>query len=207
MAGDVEAPRHFFVYPEGSPSPWQALRGLTLAWKGAVAAVALAAFVLGGFALANLEVKAEAGSFTVRLGKPEQPGSPPSAPAVDLAALKLDLLRVLEEKSRNDKLEMIRTLRAELAQSESTLTKKQRLALAALESRVDSRIINTAVNLESGAQSSIAAMYRALENQRAQDMSAINDRLNRVAVNGEIKSNETDVILETLLQVAELRMK
>src|SRR5881296_972120 len=94
LAGDVEAPRHFFVYSEGRPGPWKVLRDLTFAWKGALAAAAAAIVVLGGFALANLEIKAEAGSLTVHLGKPAQPESPPHAPTVDLAVLKLDLLRV-----------------------------------------------------------------------------------------------------------------
>ena len=50
-------------------------------------------------------------------------------------------------------------------------------------------------------------MYRTLETQRVQDLSSVNDRLNRITVNGEIKSNQTDAILETLLQVAELKLK
>ncbi len=212
LARDVDVPRHFFVYPdEGRPNLWQVFRGLSLAWKGAVGAAALATLVLCVFIVANLEIRAEPGSYTVRLGKPSQPVPLPQPPAVNLEELKADLLRILEERSRNDKIEIVRTLRSELARSESTLTKRQRLllgtALVDLESRVNSRVVDTATNLENGTQRSLAVMYRAFETQRTQDLSSINERLSRIAVSGEIKSNQTDAILETLLQVAEFRMK
>ena len=98
-----------------------------------------------------------------------------------------------------------------MARSESALSRKQRLvletALSRLESRVNNRIVDTAVSLESANQRSLGEMYRTLEAQRVQDLSSVNDRLNRITVNGEIKSNQTDAILETLLQVAELKLK
>ncbi|PYU94087.1 MAG: hypothetical protein DMG08_08525, partial [Acidobacteria bacterium] len=129
----------------------------------------------------------------------------------DLEALKSELTRLLENRSRNDKLEILQTLRAEMARSESAMTRKQRLvletALSRLESRVNNRIVDAAASLESANQRSLGDMYRTLETQRVQDLSSVNDRLNRITVNGEIKSNQTDAILETLLQVAELKLK
>ena len=146
-----------------------------------------------------------------RIGNAPEPVAVGPAPSIDLEALKSELTRLLENRSRNDKLEILQTLRAEMARSESAMTRKQRLvletALSRLESRVNNRIVDAAASLESANQRSLGDMYRTLETQRVQDLSSVNDRLNRITVNGEIKSNQTDAILETLLQVAELKLK
>ena len=209
-ADDAPVPRHFFIYPDESrPTLRQLFGQLSLAWKGSLAA----AFLVGLSVLAftSMEIRSEPGGMVFRIGNAPEPVAVGPAPSIDLEALKSELTRLLENRSRNDKLEILQTLRAEMARSESAMTRKQRLvletALSRLESRVNNRIVDAAASLESANQRSLGDMYRTLETQRVQDLSSVNDRLNRITVNGEIKSNQTDAILETLLQVAELKLK
>jgi putative zinc finger protein len=211
-AEDVPVPRHFFIYPdEGRPTLWQLFAQLSLAWKGSLAAAFLALAGLSALALTSMEIRGEPGGIVFRIGKPPVPVAARPAPTIDVKALKSELVRLLEDRSRNDRLEILQTLRVEMARSESALSRKQRLmletALSRLESRVNHRIVDTAASLESANQRSLGDMYRTLETQRVQDLSSVNDRLNRITVNGEIKGNQTDAILETLLQVAELKLK
>ena len=51
-----------------------------------------------------------------------------------------------------------------------------------------------------------AAPEHARWDQVGDDLLAIDDRLNRIAATGEQKSDQTDAILEALLEVAELRL-
>ena len=50
-------------------------------------------------------------------------------------------------------------------------------------------------------------LYQTIQTQRRQDLILTKNRLDRLAVQGEMRSTQTDAILETLLQVAEMRMK
>ncbi len=211
-ADDVPVPRHFFIYPDESrPTLRQLFAQLSLAWKGSLAAALLALAALSALAFTNMEIRGEPGGIVFRIGKSPEPVAAGPAPTIDVKALKSELVRLLEDRSRNNKLEVLQTLRAEMARSESALSRKQRLvletALSRLESRVNHRIVDAASSLESANQRSLGDMYRTLETQRVQDLSSVNDRLNRITVNGEIKGNQTDAILETLLQVAELKLK
>jgi|SRR6266508_1935405 len=211
-ADDVPVPRHFFIYPDESrPTLRQLFAQLSLAWKGSLAAALLALAALSALAFTNMEIRGEPGGIVFRIGKSPEPVAAGPAPTIDVKALKSELVRLLEDRSRNNKLEILQTLRAEMARSESALSRKQRLvletALSRLESRINHRIVDAAASLESANQRSLGDMYRTLETQRVQDLSSVNDRLNRITVNGEIKGNQTDAILETLLQVAELKLK
>jgi Putative zinc-finger len=209
-AGDVSVPRHFFVYSEEPPaSRWQALPRLLLSWRTAALAAGLAAVVL---ALAPMQVRSERGAFVLSFGRPTGTAQPLASPeAVDVAKLKAELLSIVEEKSRADRLEVIRTMRAELASSNAAFSRKQRAlleaALAGAETRLNERLADTATSLETGTRNSLALLYRNMALQSERDFTAVNDRLNRLALSGEIKSNQTDAILETLLEVAEVRMK
>jgi hypothetical protein len=209
-AGDVSVPRHFFVYSEEpASSGWQALPRLLLSWRTAAIAAGLAAVVL---ALAPMQVGSERGALMLSFGRPAGTAQPSvSAEAIDVAKLKAEMLSIVEEKSRADRVEVIRTMRAELASSNAAFTKKQRAlleaALSSAETRLNERLAATATSLETGTRDSLALFYRAMSLQNERDFTAVNDRLNRLALSGEIKNNQTDAILETLLEVAEVRMK
>jgi hypothetical protein len=209
-AGDIPVPRHFFVYSEGpASSRWKALPRLLLSWRTAAIAAGLAAVVL---ALAPMQVRSERGALVVSFGRAPVITQPSVSPeAVDVAKLRAELLSVIEEKSRAERLEVIRTMRAELASSNAAFTRKQRAlleaALSGAEARLDERLAATATSLETGTRNSLALFYRTMALQNERDFTAVNDRLNRLALSGERKNNQTDAILETLLEVAEVRLK
>jgi hypothetical protein len=209
-AADVSVPRHFFVYSgEATASRWQALPRLLLSWRTAAIAAGLAAVVL---ALAPMQVRSERGAFVISFGHPAATAQPSaSVEAIDVAKLKAEILSVVEERFRADRVEVIRTMRAELASSNAAFTRKQRAlletALSGAEARLDERLAATATSLETGTRNSLALFYRTMALQNERDFTAVNDRLNRLALSGEIKNNQTDAILETLLEVAEVRIK
>lgn len=209
-ATDVEAPRHFFVHPpERRPTAWDLFQQLAFPLKAALLAAVLVLGVFTGVAAADLTVRREPGSLTLTFGKlpaPVKPGVP-----LDVAALKSELLQALENNQHEKDLELARSLRAEIGRIQARLPERQRLlierALTDLEKRTDDRILTAATALEASTERSLARMYRIMQTEQQQALTALDERVNRIAVSGEIKNNQTDVILETLLQVADLKLK
>jgi hypothetical protein len=207
---DVAAPRHFFVYPkEHRPNPWQLFQQMAFPLKTAIIAALLAIGIFTGAAAAKLEIRSEPGRLTFSFGN--LPAPIRSERPVDPELLKAEILQAVERNQQEKDLELARTLRAELAAVKSGIPQRQRLvierALADFEKRTDSSILNAATALQASTENSIARMYRIIQAQQQQELAALNERVNKIAVSGEIKSNQTDVILETLLQVAENRIK
>ncbi len=208
---DVPVPRHFFVYPEErAANPWRLFRLMHPAWQGAVAVTIVAMGMLTAFAASRLQVRSENGAWTLAFGKlPPLPAAP--APAIDIGALEARIVQIVEEKDRKERLEWVRTLRSEIAGSRRSLSQYQQVALdtalANSEARMDRRIEQTALSIQDQNNRSLSNLYQTVSQQREGDMATIDGRLTRLAVSGQIKSTQTDAILETLLQVAELRMK
>lgn len=210
---DVPVPRHFLVYPEeGSASPWSLFRGLSPVWQGSLAAAVLILLMTSAMAASRMQFKAENGVYSISFGRISPAKALPApAPTLDTAALEARLLRTVEDRNRKEGLEWIRTLRAEMARSQKSITREQgvllRTALDNLEARMNVRVDQTARALDDRNSRSLATFYQAMQLQRDSDRAIVDSRLNRLALNGEIKSNQTDAILETLIQVAENRTK
>jgi hypothetical protein len=98
-----------------------------------------------------------------------------------------------------------------MSRSRTELTEQQQDLLAAsltsLESRLNNRMALTADEIKTGSQKAIGDMYQAVSLQQDENVNAINARLDKAAASNELKFNQTDAILETLLQVAELRIR
>jgi hypothetical protein len=210
---DVPVPRHFLVYPEEHrANPWQLFRGLSLAWQGSIAAVMLILLITSGMAAARMQFKAEDGAYVINFGSPAPSKiSPAPTPILDTAALEARILQAVEEKNRKESLEWIRTLRAEIARSQKGITRDQRTlldtALINLETRMSARLDETARSLEERNSRSLSTFYQAMKLQRESDLAVVDSKLNRLALNGEIKSSQTDAILDTLIQVTDFRTK
>jgi len=213
LAGDVEVPRHFFVYPqEVRENPWHLFRRLGFAWQGALATAAALLILLAGVAIARVQIRAEEDAVIIGFGKlPMRQAPAPDMSKLDTASLDADILRVVEEQSRKDNLELLRVLRAEIARSDRAINDRQRAllqtALLNLEERLGGRITQAAATMQQATNRSLEEFYQTVSLQRESDMTRINNQISRIAVSGEAKSNQTDAILETLLQVAELRLK
>ena len=208
---DDPVPRHFLVYPEErKATPWQIFREMSPLWQGSVVAAALALFFLSILVVSRVQVRVEEGALTLTLGRPA-PSRVPPAPALDTAALEAKILRIVGDKSRQDGLEWVRTLRAEFAQAQRGMSRTQRglieTAIVNVEKRMSDRLNESARELDERRAQSVSSLYQAIKLQRDSDLALVDARLNRLAINGERKSSETDAILETLLQVAELKTK
>jgi len=188
-AGDEPVPRHFFVYPEERTlNPWRLFRMMRPAWQAATALVA-GLFLLGG--LAGIAGFARGG--------------------VDAAALREDILRAAAEQNRRDGEALLVQLRAEIARSGSDLTERQKAELAAalrlLDSRMAGRLQQTEGRAREDAQRMAVDVYRTVTQQRARDLDLINLRFDGIETKYALETRQTDAILGTLLQVAELKLR
>jgi hypothetical protein len=206
---DVPVPKHFFVYEEASRTrPSQLFRSLPFAWQWAAAAFAALVLLVCAAALSRLQVRADGGALMVGFGSlPALQTTPP----LDPAELEAKILRAVYERSRAESADWVMTLRAEIAASQRSLTRRQRdfvdKALAGLEARMTHSMTAAVTSMEQRSDRTLSGLYQAIATQREADLSAIESRFNRIAVNGEIRSSETDAILEALLEVAELRTR
>jgi hypothetical protein len=212
-SGDESVPRHFFVYPQESrPNPWRIFRQMAFGWQASLAVLLLLLGILSGISLANLRVQNVQGTMVFAFGRvPAQSANIPVAPSLDLEEIETRILQVVEERNRKDKLDWVRNMREEIAKSQRSFTQKQRTlletALAEMETRLGNNLAATALALQNRNDSTITRVYQAIAQQHDRDMNTINSRLTRFAIADEAKSTQTDSILETLLQVAELRIK
>lgn len=205
-ADDELLPRHFFVHPqERSARPWQLFRQMMPIWQATTVAIAALVLLLGIATASGLQIRSDPGSWSISFGR-----SIPS-PAIDLAALKADILRTAEEKNREADLAWVQDLRSQIAQSCANLTQQQQAqlvaALTALQSRLNSHITLTADDIRAGTQKSVVDLYQAVSMQRQEDLNGLNTRLDGAVARSEIRANRTDAILDALLQVLNLSPK
>ena len=207
---DSPVPRHFFVYPdERRSSVMGLLRGLTpgkLASSLAIATVAVFAVLVA----ARFQFRAEQGVYSFSFGRPLPVAVPAKDATTQVQALRVELTGLLEARSRAERAEWMNALRREIKESNRYDTRQQQqwnAALASLETRLNNRIEDSAVALTADMQQSTGNVFRALQRQRQQDLALTRTRLEHLATRGELKDQETDEILSTLLQVARLPEK
>jgi hypothetical protein len=213
LCGDLPVPKHFFVYSgERSENPWSAFRRMSFAWQGAISATVLLFFIFAAAAAMRLNLRVGTGDWILGFGDavPAQTVLVP-APVIDTVALEARVLSIVEDRNRREKLESLRALRAEIAKSNRAATEVQRRVLQAaftdMEARLGAEILETRRSLEDRSDRSLAGLYQIISSERARDIAAVDTSLSRLAANGEKRNDQTDAILETLLQVAELKLK
>jgi hypothetical protein len=201
-AENEPVPRHFFVYPkEAKLNPWQLFCRMQPGWR-AVTAAAVAVFLLIGVAaVSRLHIQPGQNGWMVSFGDA----------GIDVVALKEDILKTVDARNREAGTVWMDEVRAEFARSISDLTQKQQVELATALERVDAGF-NERIQLAEGRMRTdtreIAGdMYRAVSQQRAQDLDIINFRFDSMEATNTIKARQTNTILDTLLQEAELRLR
>ncbi len=203
---DEPVPRHFFVYPkERTASPWDFFQLMKPRWQVLSAGVACLLVFLSVAAVFGLQVSRDNGAWAIGFGGGRAISNS------DLAALRADILRSVEERNRENALGYIRILRSEIAGARTDLSQQQQIQLASaldrLENRVNTRIATTAEGLKADSQNSAASLYQTVSLQREQDMNAVSTRIDKVVDNVESRARQTDEILETLLQIANLNLR
>ena len=205
-AEEEPAPRHFFVYPEEKAfKPWQHFRQMMPRWQAATGGVIAVILTFGVLGVFGIQVRAQQDGWTLSFGR----GG--ASAGIDTAALKAEILQAAEERNRETAREWIQNIEFEIARSHADLTDQQRLLLAAslsdLESRVASRLNLTAAELRSSTEKSMVDLYQTLSLEQQQQGNAVHTRIDGVIENQQERAHETDAVLETLLQVAELRFR
>jgi len=203
---DEPVPRHFFVYPEERrEKPWHLFRQMMPLWQAVTAGVVGMVVLLGVAAASGLQVRSDHGVWTMGFGIHDAQAN------MDLAAFKADILQTAQERFRNEELARIQALRSDITRSRDALTQQQQTqlvaALTTLESRLTDRIALTADDIKSGTQRSILDLYHNVSLQRGQDIATLNARLDKAEENSDARTRQTDAALETLFQVAELRIR
>lgn len=182
-------PRHFFIQSEGQRSnPWELFRFLRPGWQ------VITAVFAGLFLLAGL------GGF---LGFARS--------GVDTAQLKKEFLKSAEQQNLRTMESYLREVRSEMNVIQTDLTQRQKAELNAALDRLDARMTGRLKLVEgrvqSEAQQYAVEVYRTVSQQRAQDLSLINFRFDGIEAKNTLETRQTDAILNTLLQVAELKLK
>lgn len=186
---DKPVPRHFYVKTdEQRLNPWELFRLMKRRWQAVTVVFA------GLFAIISV-------GWAVSLDRKD----------IDVAALKKDILKTVEEQNRTAKTTWIQEVRAEIARSQNDLTQQQQsqleAALARLESRFNGHLKLTETRMKDYTQEMLVALNNKVDWQRTQDLNLINLRFESFQVKSAMKEQQTNVILDTLLQVAELRLK
>jgi hypothetical protein len=208
---DSPIPRHFFVYPnERGSSVIEFLRGLAPGWKLAGSIVVATMAVVVGLMAARVQIRVEQGIYTFSFGRPLPRAVPARDSAAEIQALRAELTGLLGARSKAERAEWMNTLRQQVKESNRYGVRQQQqwnAALVNLETRLNDRIEDSAVMLTAGMEQSASSIFRALQRQRQQDLAVTRTRLEHLATRGELKDQETDEILSTLLQVARLPEK
>ena len=102
-------------------------------------------------------------------------------------------------------------MQAEITRSHTDLTRQQQAQLEAALARVDSRFAERLTlaegRMREDTQRLGASLYKTVAQQRVRDLDAINTRLDGIEVNNAIETRQTDAILNTILQVADLKLR
>jgi hypothetical protein len=203
-AGEEPVPRHFFVYPEErSYSPWRLFGQMKPGWQTAVASAAVLFVLLGIAAVSRLQIRSSEEGWAISFGRN------------DLDVLRKEILTAAltaaEKTNQDSRAAWINEIRNEIASSRSDLTRQQQVELSAALTRMDFRVAgqikNSEINVKDDTQRVISDLYRFIAQQRAQDLEAINLRLDSTDANNAIKTRQTNEILGTLLQVADLKLR
>jgi hypothetical protein len=186
------------------------LQGLAPSWKVAASVAVLTMVVFAGLIAARLQLRVEQGVYTFSFGRPLPPAVPVRSSAIEIQALRAELTRLLAARSNTERAEWMNALRQQIKESDRYGARQKQqwnASLANLEARLNDRIEDSAVTLTAGMEQSASNVFRTLQRQRQQDLALTRTRLENLATRGELKDQETDEILSTLLQVARLPEK
>lgn len=199
---DEPVSQHFFVNPEERASnPWQLFCRMKPRWQAMTATIAGLFLLIGVAAISRLQIRSGRDAWVISFGRSD----------VDVAALKKEILSAAEEKDRETRASWLRGLRDEITRSRTDLDRRQQAELAAalayLDSRFTGRLTLAENRMRDDTQKLAVGLYRTVAQQRAQDLDVINVRFDSIEENHDIDTQQTDAILDTLLQFAELGLK
>ncbi|MFQ5741689.1 MAG: anti-sigma factor family protein [Acidobacteriota bacterium] len=207
---DVPVPCHFYVGERARPSHlWALVKDLSLPWKGAFASLALGLLVLVGLAVSNFQFRAREGTWTVSFG--QLPPPVPPTPEIDIEGVKAEILEAVQQRLKEANSVWFEKVREEIAQAGSSLEEKEGRRLAAalreVEIRVSRDLDQRAGALQDEFQRSVEGVYQVWARERRKDLTLLNERIDLLAVKGDIHSDQTDTLVATLIQWADWQLQ
>jgi hypothetical protein len=197
-AEDEPAPRHFFINPDPHPaSPWRFFMQMPFPWRTAFAGVFVLAILLSGAALSKFHVRVDSEGWSMGVGRGD----------VDTAALREEFLQAAAEDGQKNQRQLLEEIRSEIARiqaDEDRRAREMEEILIRLDSRIDGRVERSEEQIRQDTQIMVAVLYRELARQWEQDVDAINFRLNVAELRDYLKARDTEEILGTLLQIANM---
>jgi len=208
---DVPVPKHFFVTPPAPESHWSVWNRLSLSWKSAVLAAAALVLTLTGLISAKTRLEVNQAGFILTFGQNIQGVENASfARQTDIQKLKHELTALLDQKSSSERLELIRIIKMELTQGNHSLSPTQQkwvlTSLGKVENRLNQQILTTGTLLQARNEQAVTRLTESFSRQREKDLTLIDASFRSLAQRDALKNEQTDAILDTLIQVAELKM-
>jgi hypothetical protein len=199
---DEPVPRHFFVYPKEPVSNfWELFFQMKPRWRAATVAFAGLFLLIGVAGISRLQIRSDAAGWALSFGHSD----------IDVGSLKKDILRTANENDHKAKAAWLQEVRAEIERSQAELARQAQnertSALAHLDSLLTGRINLAEGRLRGYSQNLALNLFGTVAQQRAKDLQVINLRFDSIEENNAIETRQTDAILDTLLQAAELRLR
>ncbi len=197
---DAAVPAHFLV-PAPGRGPVSAFVRLSPPWRAAVAASLLLMVGLAAAWLADLKVSAQDGALTLQWNVAERQ-------AERLEALRDDLAARLDERLDQQRRELLTEVRTELASLEESSSRQTeqtlRAGLGRLQQRLEAQLEARTLELDSRVERTGWAV-QSLARRQQQALQLLQDRIDLIAVSGEIQGTQNELMLTTLLEMTDRR--
>jgi hypothetical protein len=209
---DLPVPKHFFINPAATgESPWTAFTRLSFVWRAGLVAAAAFLITLGGLMAAKTRIEVGKHGIALALGQSTLPqGEAAYVRQADLQNMRRELTSLLQQKSQSERLEFVKLLKEELTKTNHSLSSSQQqwvlASLKQVENRLDEKILSAGTIIQTQNEQALASLSNSFSRQREKDMNLIETGVQALARRDSLKNEQTDAILDTLIQVAELKM-
>jgi len=209
---DEPVPGHFFVPADARNTSFRDLfAAVPWPWRLAAAGAFTALLVLAGLGLSSLQFRAAGGVYAFSFGRPLPNLDNNAKSEAAIRALRAETRTFVEQTIQSERKQYLATLRSELDRSSGRLNQEQRqflqTALNDIEKRMDDRITTSGAAIASQTAGSMDTLYATLQAQRRQDLALIRKSITDTARVSEANDRQTQEVLTTLLEVADLQIK
>jgi hypothetical protein len=205
-------PGHFFVPADARNTSFRDLFvGITWPWRLAAAGAVTVLLLLAGLGLSGLQFRAAGGVYAFSFGRPLPDPENSAKSEAAIRALRVEMRTFVEQTIQSERRQYLATLRTELARSSRKLAPEQQqflqLALNDIENRMNERMVTAGATIAAQTASSMDTLYATIQAQRSQDLALIRKSITDTARVSEANDRQTQEVLTTLLEVADLQIK
>ncbi len=199
---EAASPKHFYVAEPSRAGFWDLFRGMSMLGRMATASLLLGSLLIGGAAAANLQIRSHDGQLTFGFGKLHV------EPKIDPEQLKAALREEIELELERRQSLLLEQVRHDIAAAGDDLSTQQKrrmaVALDKLEGRLGQRIDQKTLETRARFQDAAALIYKTLSREQKRQVALLNDRLDLLNVRDQIQGDQTQALMATVLQIADL---